>query len=175
MDNIILTGYMGSGKTTAGKCVAEQNGYTFADTDELIEKQQQRSISEIFASDGEQAFRNMETELLKKLIADGNGNLVISTGGGMPVREENRPLLSRLGKVVYLKADPQTIYNRIKGDLTRPLLQCGNPGEKIKEMLAVRGPIYEQTASVIIEVDGLKPSDVAEEIMKKCGGKGEKR
>lgn len=166
MDNIILTGYMGSGKTTVGKCLAQLADYTFVDTDELIERQQQRSVREIFDTDGEQAFRDMETALLKKLTADKNEHLVISTGGGMPVREENRPLLSRLGRVVYLKAGPQTIYDRIKEDTARPLLQCANPMEKIKEMLAVRGPIYEKTASVVIEVDELSPSDAAREIMK---------
>ncbi|MDE7478489.1 MAG: shikimate kinase, partial [Lachnospiraceae bacterium] len=123
MDNIILTGYMGSGKTTVGRNVAKLMNYTFVDTDELIVEQQNRSINEIFAADGEQAFRDMETALLQKLIADKKEHLVISTGGGMPLRAENRQLLSRLGKVVYLKASPKTIYNRIKGDTTRPLLQ----------------------------------------------------
>ena len=119
MENIILTGYMGSGKTTVGKNVAKLKAYTFLDTDEMIVQQQRRSINEIFATEGEQAFRDMETALLRQLIDEKRERIVLSTGGGMPLRAENRQLLSKLGKVVYLKASPATIYNRIKGDTTR--------------------------------------------------------
>lgn len=170
MENIILTGYMGSGKTTIGKSVAKLTGYTFVDTDKLIVEQEGRSISEIFDTDGEQAFRHMETELLKKLIADSKSHLVVSTGGGMPVREENRKLLSELGRVVYLKASPEIIYNRIKDDNTRPLLQCENPQVRIEEMLAAREPLYEEGASVIVDTGRLCQLDAAHEIINKCDG-----
>jgi len=82
MENIILTGYMGSGKTTVGRNVAKMTHYTFVDTDEMIVEQQHRSISEIFAEEGEQAFRDMETALLRQLVAEKKEHLVISTGGG---------------------------------------------------------------------------------------------
>ena len=106
--------------------------------------------------------------MLRQLIAEGKEQLVISTGGGMPLRAENRQLLSRLGKVVYLKANPETIYNRIKGDTTRPLLECDDPMKRIEEMLAARGPLYEEGAMLIVEVDGLKKSQAASEIITKC-------
>jgi shikimate kinase len=166
MNNIILVGYMGSGKTTVGKHLAMLLDYTFVDTDEMIEEKEQRTISDIFANSGENAFRDMETELLKQLKADNKDKLVISTGGGMPLREENRRLLNDIGDVVYLKASADTIYDRIKGDTTRPLLQCANPKEKINNMLLQRGPIYEECASIIIKVDGSKQSEVAQEIIK---------
>ena len=101
-NNIILIGYMGCGKTTVGKNLARITGYTFTDTDEMIEKEQVRTISEIFATDGEEAFRKMETKLLEQLIQEQIIQLVISTGGGMPLREKNRKLLAELGTVIYL-------------------------------------------------------------------------
>jgi len=168
MRNIILIGYMGSGKTTIGENLAQCLDYTFVDTDAYIEKKQCRSISEIFSTDGEAAFRDMETALLKQMAEEKSSRLVISTGGGMPVREENRLLLSALGNVVYLKAAPHTIYNRIKEDTTRPLLQCENPMAKICEMLDKRGPAYEAAATVIVEVDELEPSAVVDSVIRLC-------
>lgn len=167
MKNIILTGYMGSGKTTTGMELAKRLEFTFVDTDGLIENRQRRSISQIFAADGEAAFRDMETALLRQMIDDGSERLVISTGGGMPVREENRRLLSALGTVVYLKAEPCTIYDRIKNDTTRPLLQCADPMAKICEMTAQREPAYSAAASVIVQVDGLEPSAVSDEVIRR--------
>lgn len=166
MENIILTGYMGSGKTTVGRNVAKMTHYTFVDTDEMIVEQQHRSIREIFAEEGEQAFRDMETALLRQLIAEKKEHLVISTGGGMPLRKENRQLLSQLGIVVYLKACPETIYNRIKGDTTRPLLQCEDPMGRIGEMIAVREPLYKEGAVFTVDVDELIQSEAAAEILK---------
>lgn len=168
MENIILTGYMGSGKTTIGKNLAKRKNYTFVDTDELIEQQQQRSINEIFAADGEQAFRDMETELLRQLIAEHREHMVISTGGGMPLRAENRQLLSHLGKVVFLKASPRTIYDRIRGDTTRPLLQCANPMGRIEEMIAARTPLYEEGAAIVVDVNALRQSEATQEILRRC-------
>lgn len=168
MENIILTGYMGSGKTTIGKNLAKRKNYTFVDTDELIEQQQQRSINEIFAADGEQAFRDMETELLRQLIAEHREHMVVSTGGGMPLRAENRQLLSHLGKVVFLKASPRTIYDRIRGDTTRPLLQCANPMGRIEEMIAARTPLYEEGAAIVVDVNALRQSEATQEILRRC-------
>lgn len=170
MENIILIGYMGSGKTTVGRRVAKLKDYVFVDTDEMIVEQHNRSISEIFATDGEQAFRDLETALLRQLIAEKKEHQVISTGGGMPLRAENRQLLVQLGKVVYLKARPETIYNRIKEDTTRPLLQCENPLKRIAEMIAGRSPIYEVGAMFIVEVDGLSQSEAASGILAICSG-----
>lgn len=167
MENIILTGYMGSGKTTVGRSIAKLLEYTFVDTDGMIEEQQHRSISDIFSMDGEQIFRDLETALLKQLIAEKREHLVISTGGGMPMRTENRKLLSQFGKVVYLRARPETIYNRIRKDTTRPLLQCGNPMKRIEEMIAERGPLYEEGAGIIVDVDELGQSEAVVEILRR--------
>ena len=164
MKNIILVGYMGCGKTTVGESIAEATRYTFADTDEMIVAQQGRSISDIFAQDGEPAFRDMETALLVKMLTEKNDTCVISTGGGMPVQKENRNLLRQLGTVVYLRAKPETVYERIKGDTTRPLLQCENPMERIREMIKSRNPAYEEAAELVIDVDDLTQREVAEQI-----------
>ncbi|MBQ7944104.1 MAG: shikimate kinase [Lachnospiraceae bacterium] len=166
MKNIILIGYMGCGKTTVGKNLARICGYTFLDTDEWIEEQQGRSISEIFATDGEEAFREMETQCIQTLIDGKLEGYVISTGGGMPVREVNRQLLKKLGKVIYLSVKPETVYERIKGDTKRPLLQCDDPLSKIKDMIAMRAPAYRDGADYIVRVDTLKQYTVALKIKK---------
>ena len=102
MKNYILVGYMGCGKTTVGKNLARINKMSFLDTDEMIEQQQGRKIGDIFAVDGENAFREMETEMLREMVEQKTEGCVISTGGGMPIREENRELLKKLGMVFYL-------------------------------------------------------------------------
>jgi shikimate kinase len=169
MKNIILVGYMGSGKSTVGKNIALLNGYTFVDTDEMIVENENRTINEIFAEDGEQAFRDMETALLRRLIDENKEKLIIATGGGMPMRKENRELLRRLGEVVYLEASPETIYERLKDDTTRPLLQCDNPRQKIADMVSDRRAAYEESAFMVINVDKLEQSKVAQEIIRRTG------
>lgn len=163
--NIILIGFMGSGKTTTGLKLSYKIHMPVEDTDKLIESKQGKSISDIFAQDGEEAFRQMETELLRE-IAGRNYGRIISVGGGVPVREENRALLKQCGKVFYLRAKAETIYDRIKEDTTRPLLQCADPLAKIRELLAERAEAYETCADVILDVDGLPVFKVVEEIMK---------
>lgn len=163
---------MGCGKTTVGKNLARLCEFTFLDTDELIEEQQGRSISEIFASDGEAAFRDMETEVLEEMLAQKKEGLILSTGGGMALREENRALLKQLGEVFYLKAEPETIYERVKGDTKRPLLQCEEPLSRIQEMIVQRGPAYEDVAHQIIQVDEYKQQEIAEMIKETGKAKG---
>lgn len=172
--NIILIGFMGSGKTTTGLKLSYKIHMPVEDTDKLIESKQGKSISDIFAQDGEEAFRQMETELLRE-IAGRNYGRIISVGGGMPVREENRALLKQCGKVFYLRAKAETIYDRIKEDTTRPLLQCADPLAKIRELLAERAEAYENCADVILDVDGLPVFKVVEEIMKQIPQKPEER
>ena len=105
-DNIILTGFMGCGKTSVGIRLSYTLRRTLIDTDKWIEKKQGKTVSEIFASEGEEAFRRMESECIRELIGTAEGQ-VISTGGGLPVRKENRKLLKELGTVYYLKATPE--------------------------------------------------------------------
>lgn len=164
MKNYILVGYMGCGKTTVGKNLARINKMSFLDTDEMIEQQQGRKIGDIFAVDGENAFREMETEMLREMVEQKMEGCVISTGGGMPIREENRELLKKLGMVFYLRAKPETVYERVKGDTKRPLLQCEDPLNRIRAMQEQREPAYREAAHCVIEVDGYKQSQIAEQI-----------
>ncbi len=176
MYSIILTGYMGSGKSGVSACLRELTGMEVIDTDIAIEEASGRRISEIFATDGETFFREMETDLLRALAEDGTKR-IISTGGGMPLREINRSLLKECGTVYYLSAKETTIYERLAGDTTRPLLAgCASAEEKIgkiAEMMKMRDPIYRDCADHIIETDDLSIGEVAETILKieKEGGK----
>ncbi len=156
---------MGAGKTTVGKCLAKALNCEFIDTDEQIEKEQGRKISEIFAEEGEQAFRNMETELLKCLQKN-EERFVLSIGGGMPVREENRKLLRDIGTVVYLKTSKEEIIRRVSGDKSRPLLQGGALEEKVTNLMNAREGIYEETAHEVVLTDGKLPEEVVKKLLK---------
>ena len=152
MGNVILIGFMGSGKTTVGLRLSYRLRRTVIDTDKEIEREEKRSISDIFAAEGEAYFRDKETACLKKLLKDAH-NQIISVGGGLPIREENRMLLHELGLVFYLQASAQTIYERLKHDTTRPLLQGADPQNKIKTLLDERDGYYMEAADVVINVD----------------------
>lgn len=151
-NNIILIGYMGSGKTTLGKKLSFRERIAFLDTDKMIEQKQGKAVSEIFDEEGENAFRQMETDCLKEIMGYSD-RYIISVGGGLPLKEENRMLLKELGTVLYLRARPDTIYGRLKNDTTRPLLRGDDPEGKIRTMIQIRGPVYEEAADVIIDVD----------------------
>lgn len=163
MSNVILVGYMGCGKSTVGRRLSYRLKMPYVDTDKLIETQQRTTITEIFAAKGEEAFRTMETECVKGLF-EYKQDYVIAVGGGLPMREENRNLLGELGTVVYLRAKPDTIYERLKDDTTRPLLQGENPQGKIRDMIAQRGPVYEMAADCIIDVDEKSFDEIISEI-----------
>ena len=163
MGNVILIGFMGCGKTTVGLKLSYRLRRTVIDTDKEIEREEQRTISDIFATDGEAYFRDRETACLKNLIKSAN-NQIISVGGGLPVREENRRLLRELGQVFYLRARGETIYERLKGDTTRPLLQGDDPLTKIWALLNERDPSYRAAADVVIAVDGKSFDQILDEI-----------
>lgn len=152
MENVILIGFMGCGKTTVGLRLSYKLRMPVIDTDKEIEREEKRSISDIFAADGEEYFRDRETAYLRKLQGSA-GNRIISVGGGLPLREENRSLLHELGKVFYLRADAETIYERVKHDTTRPLLQGENPMTRIKTLLSERDAYYMAAADVVVDVD----------------------
>ena len=146
---------MGCGKSTVGRKSAKALEYTFLDTDVLIEKEENMPVSQIFAEKGETYFREKETEVIKRLLEEPKGK-IIATGGGLPVREGNAELLKKLGTVIYLKVEPETLVQRLSGSKgNRPLLQTGNLREKIDTMLAVRGPVYEASADVILQTDNM--------------------
>lgn len=166
MGNVILIGFMGCGKTTVGLRLSYRLRRTVIDTDKEIERDEKRTISTIFTTEGESFFRDLETSCLKKLIA-GTNNQIISVGGGLPVREENRRLLRELGQVFYLRARAETIYERLKGDTTRPLLQGEDPLTKIRTLLQERDPYYRETADVVITVDDKSFEEILREIEEK--------
>ena len=163
-DNFVLIGFMGCGKTSVGVRLSYLLKCTFADTDKMIEDREGKSISEIFATEGEAAFRDKETLLLSELTKGFQGS-ILSVGGGTPLREENRKLLRQLGTVIYLRIRPETVYKRLQGDTTRPLLQCDDPLERITKLLEQRKDVYEDAADMIVDVDGLDMEEVISAIM----------
>lgn len=162
--NLVLTGFMGSGKTSVGVKLSYRLRMMVEDTDKLIERREGRSIREIFAEQGEEYFRRLETALLTELTEQ-KFSRIYSVGGGTPVREENRRLLRKLGKVIYLRIRPETVYDRLKGDTTRPLLQCDDPLERIRELMESRRDAYEACADVVIDVDELEMDDILNKIV----------
>lgn len=162
--NLVLTGFMGSGKTSVGVKLSYLLRMMVEDTDKLIERREGRSIREIFAEQGEEYFRRLETTLLTELTEQ-KFSRIYSVGGGTPVREENRRLLRKLGKVIYLRIRPETVYDRLKGDTTRPLLQCDDPLERIRELMESRRDAYEACADVVIDVDELEMDDILNKIV----------
>ena len=165
MGNVILIGFMGCGKTTVGLRLSYRLRMPVIDTDKEIEREEKRSISDIFTAEGEKYFRDRETAYLRKLYGSG-GNRIISVGGGLPLREENRSLLHGLGKVFYLRAGAETIYERLKHDTTRPLLQGTDPMTRIKTLLSERDAYYMAAADVVVDVDHKEFEQILSEIEK---------
>ncbi len=163
MKTIVLMGFMGAGKTTIGKELAKAINCEFVDTDVYIEKEQEKKISDIFAEDGEEVFRDMETTLLKRL-QDKDEIFVLSLGGGIPVRKENRTLLQNLGTIVYLKASKEEIIRRVSKDVNRPLLQGGDLERKIANLMDAREQIYKDIAHLEVSTDGKTPEQLVKEI-----------
>lgn len=162
--NIILIGFMGSGKTSIGIRLSYKMKQPFLDTDKEIERLQNRKISEIFQSEGEEAFRRMETEYIEELLNRKIDDHIISVGGGTPLRPENAEILKRLGVVVWLKVSPETVYSRIKGDNTRPLLMTEDPEATIRELIGFRDPLYRKCSDMIITVDDKPTERIMDEI-----------
>ena len=161
--NIVLIGYMGSGKSTVGHKAAKALGYQFIDTDLLIEKDEGMTISKLFEVKGESYFREKETETIKRLIQDPKGNIV-ATGGGLPMKEGNPELLKELGTVIYLKAEPETLVKRLTGDTVRPLLKNCDIREKTETMLKLRGPVYEACADLVLQTDNMSFYEITNKI-----------
>ena len=152
MKNIILCGFMGCGKTTLAKNLSRELGLPLIDTDEEIVKRQGRSISDIFATEGEQYFRNLETELIKELsVAEGN---IISLGGGLAANTVNHPYLKKAGKVILLDCGIGETLKRITGDHARPLAAGGR--EDIIARYKARKPLYLSVADAVIDSSGGK-------------------
>ena len=164
--NIVLTGFMGTGKTAVGRELARMLDMKLVDIDSEIEAEEGMKISEIFGRFGEQYFRDAETRVIRR-ISQGAG-MIISTGGGAVLREENIELLRRNAAIFCLAASPETILARTSGNTDRPLLQVEDPMSRIRELLAYRRPFYEKAGDVI-DTDGKTPLQVAGEIVEKTG------
>jgi shikimate kinase len=166
---LFLIGYRGSGKTTVGRILADRLRWAFVDADGVLEERHRRTIREIFATEGESGFRDMESAILTDLCT--RTNTVIATGGGVVLREANRQLLKRHGIVAWLKADATTLWARIKADPTtaerRPPLAGGGLAE-IEHLLAVREPFYQVCADVVVPVEALSPEQAADAILAAC-------
>ncbi len=164
-DNIILIGFMGSGKTTVGHLLAEKTGRTFLDTDEEIVRCEGRSINEIFADQGEAYFRDLETAQLKILLGR-EDSLVISVGGGLPVRKENRKMLHELGTVIFLQAGVEALAARLAGDTARPMLSGYDLIRRIRELMDRRMDDYMDAADVMLRTDDMDPQEVTDYLVK---------
>lgn len=161
--NLILCGMMGSGKSTVGKLLAKTASWEWVDTDELIVSRYGK-ITDIFEQKGEGYFRALETKIVQELAK--KDRLVISTGGGLVLKEENVSLLKKNGKFVYLRAKKETLALRLAADKDRPLLQTSETlDEKLTRLLQERGEIYEGVADSIIDVDEKAPADIVKEIL----------
>lgn len=162
MKNIVLVGPMGVGKSTIGRLLAAELHHEFFDTDKLVENRAGADISWIFDIEGESGFRVRESAALAELCQQ--PELVIATGGGIILAEENRRLLSTYGTVVYLTASVSQLIRRTEKDKKRPLLQVEDPKQKIIELLENRDPLYRSVADKVVETDGQTPKQVAEDL-----------
>jgi shikimate kinase len=167
MKNIVLTGFMGSGKTVAARELARILGMKVIDVDTEIEKSTNMTINEIFEQFGEPRFREIETEIIKQVSK--NKNVIISTGGGAVLKQENMDAMREQGVIVCLTAAPETILERTRRTTDRPLLLVENPLERIKELLELRGPFYEK-ADIMIDTENKTPLQIAEEIIERMKG-----
>ncbi len=161
--NIVLVGLSGSGKSTLGDILSSLSGYALVDTDAIIVKLQNRSINNIFATNGEEFFRTLETQVSKEVSAF--DKQIISTGGGIVLKEKNLEYLKQNGVIFYLKTSVNTLLKRLEGDNTRPLLKTDDVKKKLENMLEIRGKLYEK-ADVTIETDNLTPEKTAKEILR---------
>ena len=166
--HLVLVGMMGSGKSTVARIVAERLGRPLVDTDQLVETRAGRTIRSIFAEDGEQAFRSLETEALTSALADGVP-AVIATGGGVVLAAANRTVLrDSSARVVWLCADPATLLERVRPSMRsghRPLLD-DDPAGTLQRMCTERAPLYRAVADAIVLVDHRSAADVVEAVLR---------
>jgi len=159
--NIILIGLMGCGKSTIGKALSKMLAYPFVDTDQHIEKLEKRAISDIFKIKGEAYFRSCETQLIESLIEMDVKKHIISTGGGLPTSQQARKLLPKLGYVVWLNADVETLHERTSRTDSRPLLRTDDPKGTLMTLLDDRKDFYHECCHLVINTKGLAIDDVA--------------
>ncbi len=160
--NIFLVGLMGAGKTTVGKLLARMLNKTFYDSDQEVERKTGVNIPLIFELEGEAGFRKREAQAIAELAE--MQDVVVATGGGAILLQENRQILSNRGKVIYLRASVDELFQRTRGDRNRPLLQTENPRERLRELYAQRDPLYQEVATLVIDTGGQPVSAIVSEI-----------
>ena len=161
--HIFLIGFMGCGKSTCAACLCRMTGAEQMEMDQEIVKRQGMEIAEIFRVHGEEYFRDLETELIKEI-----GNMepmVVSCGGGAVLREENVNLMKAAGRIVLLTAEPETVFDRVKGSTDRPVLNMNL--SYIKELMEARRPRYEAAADAAVATDGRTAEEICEEILER--------
>lgn len=163
--HLVLVGLMGVGKTTVGRIVAERLGRPFFDSDMMVEERTGRTVREIFATDGEDAFRSLETKVLEEALASTEPS-VIAAAGGVVLRPENRAVLQAApARIVWLSADPQLLADRVSGGGHRPLLD-DDPEGTLQRMHQQRAVLYREVADAIVLVDGRSLSDVVDAVLR---------
>jgi len=161
--NLVLVGFMGSGKSSVGREIARRWGYRFLDTDLAIRQKHGKTISEIFESSGEAFFRDEENLALQHFQA--SSGAVIATGGGIVLQLRNRALLRSLGLVVWLTATEEVIWERVSRNRNRPLLKSGNPRATITNLMTLRNRLYHSVADITVETSGLTHQQVADQVV----------
>ena len=147
----VLIGMPGCGKSTIGRLLARRLNIPFFDSDHAIEQRLGEPIRAYFEREGESAFRDLEEAVLRDLLRPAAGDAVVATGGGAVLRPANREHMRTAAQVIYLRATPEDIFRRVRNDTKRPLLQVGNPLEKLHELYRVRDPLYRETAHFVVE------------------------
>ena len=151
---IVLVGLMGSGKTTVGKRIAQELGYSFVDSDDVVASAAGKSVREIFAQDGEAAFRKHESDAIRTVLTNGTASVVLATGGGAVISSENRSLISEAAShVVWLDASVEDLVVRTKSGLARPLLD-GDAAATLQSLSSQRSAWYDEVATVRIDTRG---------------------
>ena len=166
MKNVYLIGMMGSGKTTTGRVLAKLLSIPLVDLDELIVQKAGHSINDIFKTEGESYFRNLETEILKQV--SNSSDQVVATGGGIVIDPENRNRLKTTGLVIYLKTNTNVLWERVKSKKDRPLLATSDPKQTFLELFQSRSPLYVENSQMVFATDYKTPEAVAEEIYEVC-------
>lgn len=165
MANIFLIGFMGTGKSTIANSLKRKYDMQVLDMDSEIEKNQGKAISEIFAEEGEEYFRDLETQLVLDLQK--RDNVVVSCGGGAVLREKNVQEMRKSGKIILLQATPETILERVKNSHNRPLLEGNKNIDFIKELMSKREDKYNSAADIVVSVDARAVEDIADEVYSK--------
>ena len=165
MSNLILVGPMGAGKSTIGRLLAKELRVPFKDSDKEIEQRTGANIPWIFDVEGEAGFREREQAVIVELCEQ--EGMVLATGGGAVMRPENRAALRQGGRVVYLRATVEQQIDRTSRDRNRPLLRNADPGKVLRELLAIRDPLYREIADIVVDTDERPPRLVVQEILER--------